>query len=68
MFTDNVKFFQKSVVFHPDQEKFLTLRRSAADSKHPGYWDLPGGGVDFGENHLQAIEREIKEETGLNSE
>ena len=28
-------------------------------------WDLPGGKVDHGENNLNAIEREIQEETGL---
>ncbi len=65
MLTPNVKFFQKAILIHPAGDKFLTLKRRDDDSRHPGYWDLPGGNVDFGENHLAAIEREIREETGL---
>ena len=30
-----------------------------------GLWELPGGGLDFGENPQEAIAREIKEEMGL---
>lgn len=31
-------------------------------------WEIPGGKVDFNENPQEAIVREIKEETGINSE
>lgn len=65
MFTHNVKFFQKAMVFHPDQPRFLALKRTEHDSSAPGQWDFPGGGIDFGELHLIALEREIWEETGL---
>jgi 8-oxo-dGTP diphosphatase len=33
--------------------------------KPNGVLDFPGGKVEFGENHIQALEREIIEETGL---
>jgi 8-oxo-dGTP diphosphatase len=65
MFTNNVKFFQKAIVRHPEDDRFLALQRSASDRSGPGDWDFPGGGVDFGELHLPALEREIWEETGL---
>ena len=32
----------------------------------PGYWQIPQGGIDQGENLLIAAYREAKEETGLN--
>lgn len=65
MFTNNVKFFQKAVVFHPIHNRFLALKRAENDSSAPGQWDFPGGGLDFGELHLPALTREIREETGL---
>lgn len=30
-----------------------------------GVWDLPGGGLNFGENPVEGLKREIKEEMGL---
>ena len=30
-----------------------------------GYWELPGGAVEFGENYKDCLAREIKEEMNL---
>ncbi|NTU66781.1 MAG: NUDIX hydrolase [Candidatus Moranbacteria bacterium] len=56
---------QKAVIFR-DDGKILVIRRSETAPSHPLFWDLPGGGIDFGEDARDAIIREIKEETGLN--
>ena len=65
MFTDTVKFLQKAVVFHPDEVRFLALKRMDNAPVRASLWDLPGGNVDYGEQHDHAILREVKEETQL---
>lgn len=51
-------------VFDPEG-RVLVLRRSNDMRARPGEWDLPGGGVDEGEELKYAVLREIFEETGL---
>jgi 8-oxo-dGTP diphosphatase len=65
MFSDDVKFLQKAIVFHPTEEKFLILKRAPDSFSRPNDWDFPGGNVLFGENHEESLRKEIKEETGL---
>jgi 8-oxo-dGTP diphosphatase len=65
MFTERVNFLQKAVIFHPLESTFLVLQRRKEDAARASEWDLPGGNVMFGEIHLDAIVREIREETGL---
>jgi 8-oxo-dGTP diphosphatase len=45
--------------------RVLIVRRSKKEKFMSGYFDLPGGKVDFGETLKQAVIREIKEETNL---
>lgn len=45
--------------------QFLVARRSLTDDYMPGLWDIPGGTVEFEENILQCVAREVLEETGL---
>lgn len=45
--------------------KFLVIRRSPQDDFMPGFWDTPGGCLDFSEDPIKALVRESKEEVGL---
>lgn len=65
MFSEDMKFLQKAVVFHPKENKILILKRPSSAYSRPGCWDLPGGNVLFGENHLNSLLSEIDEETSL---
>lgn len=43
--------------------RFVLLHRRP-EKPHGGLWGLPGGKVDLGETSLQAMVRELQEETG----
>jgi 8-oxo-dGTP diphosphatase len=46
-------------------EKVLLPRRSARMKFKPGVYEMPGGHVDFGEDIIAGLKREIKEEFGV---
>jgi 8-oxo-dGTP diphosphatase len=46
--------------------KILLLQRSITNEFEPGLWEFPGGKINFGENLIEALKREVMEETGLN--
>ncbi len=48
-----------------DKGELLMLKRGREAKNEQGRWEIPGGGVDFGETRAQAIVREIKEEVGV---
>ena len=49
----------------PDPAVLLT--RISAQGFHTGLWSLPGGGVEQGEAPVDALVREVQEETGLDA-
>ncbi|MFZ2125861.1 MAG: NUDIX domain-containing protein [Candidatus Saccharimonadales bacterium] len=46
-------------------DKFLVTKRSLSDKYMPGLWDIPGGTIEFQEQIIDALNREIIEGTGL---
>ena len=53
------------LIFH--RGRLLILRRSE-DQMLGGLWEFPGGKLESGETPTQAVEREVREETGLTVE
>lgn len=45
--------------------RFLSLRRAAWKDASPGVWEAVSGRLEPGEQPLEAVSREISEETGL---
>jgi 8-oxo-dGTP pyrophosphatase MutT (NUDIX family) len=50
----------KAFVLDESGEKFLLVR------DQPGFWELPGGGLEWGEEVHTGLAREIQEEMGIN--
>ncbi len=46
--------------------KILLIQRSNKSSFDPGLWELPGGKITYGEDLVEALIREVHEETGFN--
>lgn len=49
----------KALIWNETRDKFLLTQEDN------GTWELPGGGIDWGESPQNSIIREIKEEMGL---
>lgn len=57
----------KAIIRHNDM--FILFLRDDKDSiPFPGYWDFFGGGIEDGEDLLECIKREIKEELSIDTE
>jgi len=55
------------VLLDPDNRVFLINGRDPADSSKPHWWEIPGGGIDPGEDSAVAVARELYEEAGFES-
>ncbi len=52
-----------AVIMRPDGRFLLTSR--PVGKPYAGYWEFPGGKIEAGESVLQAIDRELQEELGI---
>ena len=59
-------FTAEVYIMHGDE--VLMFKRSETKKKFPGFWSIPGGHIDEGEDPLAAAIREVKEETALDIE
>lgn len=46
-------------------DKYLVTKRAKEETTFPGYWDIPGGLVEYGELPKDAVIRETMEEVNL---
>jgi 8-oxo-dGTP pyrophosphatase MutT (NUDIX family) len=53
------------VLFVAKDGDILLMRRAADEANYGGWWGLPGGKAEDGEEPLAAARREVKEETGF---
>lgn len=51
-----------------EDRRFLMAKRADDDNSYPGYWELPGGKHEVGEEINISCEREIMEECGIEVE
>lgn len=53
------------ILLDRDKRVFLMRAHDPADPSKGHWWEIPGGGIDFGETSAQAAARELYEEAGI---
>lgn len=53
------------VVLDPDRRVLLIKSRDPANPMGPGWWEIPGGGMDPWETSADTAMRELREEAGI---
>lgn len=56
-----------AAIFNEEGKLFLTKRGEGAKNER-GKWEIPGGGLEFGETFEEALKREMKEENDVDIE
>ena len=53
------------VLLDSDKRVLLLRARDPANRAKPPWWEIPGGGMEWGETSDEAARRELLEETGI---
>ena len=56
------------VVFDVNNKVLLSQRNQPQTPYAHDKWQFPGGGMEFGEDPIETVKREVKEETGIDIE
>lgn len=57
-----------AVVYNPNLDKFLVVKRAEERERYPSHWEFPSGFMEGDEDVKEAALRELMEETGLKGE
>jgi 8-oxo-dGTP diphosphatase len=60
---ENFRIAVKSFIVQ--EGKLLIIKRRLDDVHKPGQWDIPGGRLELGEDPIEGLKRETREETNL---
>ena len=63
MIAENFRLLVKTLIKRDNQ--YLAIQRSEREKSNPYKWDLPGGKLAFGEDIVDAINREVLEEVNV---
>ena len=53
------------IIYNTKYDKYLMTKRDLNKETYPGFWEITGGAIDYGENKDSAAIRESLEETGI---
>ncbi len=61
----NVSSFAVRAAIWDENNRCLLLKRSSSSRHFPGQWEWPGGKCGAGKKAQEALQREVREETGM---